>query len=125
MGSSLGPVLANIILTEFERLIVSELIADGTIKFYKRYIDDTLVLIKPSDISAVLAKFNSFDPNLTFTVDTFSEGIVHFLDIKVSIDGTDRFSSFEPFYHKTAWVKSLYHRAFKICSTKSLLNNQI
>ena len=58
MGSSLGPVLANIIPTEFERLIVSELIADGTIKFYKCYVDDTLVLIKPSDISAVLAKFN-------------------------------------------------------------------
>jgi predicted phosphoribosyltransferase len=67
MGSSLGPVLANIILTEFERLIVSELIADGTIKFYKRYVDDTLVLIKPSNISAVLAKYNSFDPNLNFT----------------------------------------------------------
>ena len=94
-------------------------------------------MIKPSDISAVLAKFNSFDPNLTFTVDTFSEGIVHFLDIKVSVDGTDiyrkdthtgqysHFSSFEPFYRKTAWVKSLYRRAFKICSTKSLLNNQI
>jgi hypothetical protein len=59
MGSSLGPVLANIILTEFERLIVSELIADGTIKFYKRYVDDTLVLIKPSNISTVLAKFNT------------------------------------------------------------------
>ncbi len=28
-GSSLGPVLANIILTEFERLIVSELIDNG------------------------------------------------------------------------------------------------
>ena len=122
MGSSLGPVLANIILTEFERLIDSELIADGTIKFYKRYVDDTLVLVKPSDISSVLAKFNSFDPNLTFTVDTFSEGIVHFLDIKVSVDDTDiyrkdthtgqysHFSSFEPnFYRKTAWVKSLYH----------------
>ena len=82
-------MLVNIILTEFERLIVSELIADDTIKFYKRFVHDTLVLIKPSDISAVLAKFNSFDLNLTFTVDTFSEGIVHFLDIKVSVDGTD------------------------------------
>ena len=124
MGSSLGPVLANIILTEFERLIVSELIADGTIKFYKRYVDDTLVLIKPSDISAVLAKFNSFDPNLTFTVDTFSEGIVHFLDIKVSVDGTDiyrkdthtgqysHFSSFEPSYRKTAWVYIIYILVF-------------
>ena len=66
-------LIANIILTEFERLIVSELIADGTIQFYKRYVDDTLVLIKPSNISAVLAKFNSFDPNLNFTVDTFPD----------------------------------------------------
>ena len=137
MGSSLGPVLANIILTEFERLIVSELIADGTIAFYKRYVDDTLVLIKPSNISAVLAKFNSFDPNLKFIVDTFPEGIVHFLDTKVSVDGTDiyrkdthtgqysRFLSFEPFHRKTAWLKSLYHRAFKICSTKAPFKNQI
>jgi hypothetical protein len=75
--SSLGPVLADIILTEFERLIVSELIADGIIKFYKRYVDDTLVLIKPSNISAVLAKFNSFDPYLNCTVDTFPDGVVH------------------------------------------------
>jgi hypothetical protein len=51
MGSLSGPVLANIILTEFGRLIVSELIADGTIKFYKRYVDDILVLIKPSNLS--------------------------------------------------------------------------
>ena len=113
MGSSLGPVLANIIPAEFERLIVYELIADGIIKFYKRCVDDTLVLIKPSNISAVLAKFNSFDSNLKFTVDTFSEGIVHFLDIKVSFDDTNiyrkkthtrqysHFLSFEPFYLKT------------------------
>ena len=86
---SIGPVLANIILTEFERVIVSELISDGVIKFYKRYVDETLALIKPSDISAVLAKLNSFDPNLKFTVDTFPDGLIHFLDIQVSVDGTE------------------------------------
>ena len=31
----LEPVLANIILTEFKRVIVSELINDGVIKYYK------------------------------------------------------------------------------------------
>ena len=104
------------------------MINDGVIKFYKRYVDDTLVSIKPSDISAVLAKLNSFDPNLKFTVDTFPDGLIHFLDIKVSVDGTDtyrkethtgqytHFSSFEPFSRKTAWVKSLFHRAFMICT---------
>ena len=94
-------------------------------------------MIKPSDISSVLAKFNSFDRNLNFTVDIFPDGLIHFLDIKVSVDGTDiyrkethtgqytHFSSFEPFSRKTAWVKSLFHRAFMICSNKTYFNNQI
>ena len=34
------------------------------IRACRRYVDDTLVLIKPSDIPAVLKKFNSFDKNL-------------------------------------------------------------
>ena len=46
MGSSLGPVLANIILTEFENVIVKLLIETSARRFYCRYIDDTLVMIK-------------------------------------------------------------------------------
>ena len=33
MGSSLGPVLANIIMTELEYVTIKSLIADGRIKF--------------------------------------------------------------------------------------------
>ena len=47
MGASLGPVLANIIMTEMERCVVDELIHSGKVKFYSRYIDDTLLLVKP------------------------------------------------------------------------------
>jgi hypothetical protein len=47
------------------------------------------VLIKPSDIPAVLNKFNSFDKNLQFTVDTFPDNLIHFLDILISSDNTD------------------------------------
>ena len=88
MGCSLGPVLANIILTEFEKNVVSDLICSD-IKFYKRYVDDTLVLIKPSDIPLVLNKFNQLDKNLKFTVDMFPDRLIHFLDIKVSPAGTN------------------------------------
>ena len=49
MGSSLGSVLANVIMMEFERLVVDKLIKDGLIKFYIRYVDDTLVLAKAED----------------------------------------------------------------------------
>ena len=54
MGSSLAPVLANIILTEFEKAIVDDLIKTGIIAFYHRYVYDTLVLIKPKDIPFIL-----------------------------------------------------------------------
>ena len=84
MGSASGTVLANMILSDFGKLIVSDLIASGIIKFYRRYVDDTLVLIRPSDISHVLNKFNNFDKNLKFTVDTFSDGIIHFSGILIS-----------------------------------------
>ena len=61
MDGSLGPVLANISMTECEKVIVDKLIEDGITKFYVRYVDDTLLVIKRRDISCVLNKFNSFD----------------------------------------------------------------
>ena len=66
-----APVLANIILTELEKVMVDDLVRSGIVNIYRRYVDDTLVLIKPSDIPFVLNKFNSFDKNLKFPVDTF------------------------------------------------------
>ena len=62
-GSSLGPVLANIIMTELEKRILPSFINSGIIKSYIRYVDDTLVMIKESEIQNVLARFNSFDRN--------------------------------------------------------------
>ena len=67
-------------MTEYEKKIFEDLIEAGTIKFYRRYVDDTLVLIKPCDVPLVLKKFNSFDKNLNFTVDKFEDGKVHFVD---------------------------------------------
>ena len=59
MGSCLAPVLANIILTEFEKSIINYLIKTGIITFYRRYVDDSLVLIKPKDVPFVLIWTNS------------------------------------------------------------------
>ena len=55
MGGSLGTVLANIILTEFEQIIINPALTScGIIKFYCRYVDDTLLLIKHDDIDMLL-----------------------------------------------------------------------
>jgi hypothetical protein len=43
MGACIGPLLANIILTEFERnKIINPLVESGIIKFNFRYVRDTL-----------------------------------------------------------------------------------
>ena len=87
MGGSLGPVLANIIMTECENVIVDKLTEDGIIKFYIRYVDDTLLVIKRTDISCVLNKFNNFDDNLKFTIDTFENCVPHFLYVEICPNG--------------------------------------
>ena len=89
MGSCLGPVLTNIIMTELETVIVDKLFEENLLKFSVRYMDDTLALIKESDINTVLHKLNSFYPNLKFTVDKFDDGIVNYLDVKIIDNETD------------------------------------
>ena len=48
MGSSLGPVLANLFMVELERLVISTLI--DKMKSWMRYVDDALRYIKTDSI---------------------------------------------------------------------------
>ena len=76
MDSSLGPVLANITMTELENVRVRNLIADGTVAFHAHYVD-TLLLIKSENVQKVLMKLNLFHKSLNFTFDSFPDK-VHF-----------------------------------------------
>ena len=128
MGSPLSPTLANIIMTEFENLVSRPLITSGHIKFYKRYADDTLILAKPSDMENILTRFNSFHPNIQFTIDQLSDNNIHFLDIQIHPCGTtvyrksthtgqyQHITSFSPWSRKVAWIRALVNRAYKICN---------
>ena len=82
MVASLGPVLANIIMITVDNLLKGE-----TIKFYIRYVDYTLLLVKRPDIDKVLKAFNWFDKNLKFTVDRFENEIPHFLHLEICPNG--------------------------------------
>ena len=82
MGSSLVLVLANVILTEFENVVVTPLMESGILTFYCRYLDDTLVLVKEDQIDKILNAHN-----FRFTVDNFENEDVHFLDLKIMNNG--------------------------------------
>ena len=83
MGVSLGPVLGNIIMTEWEKVTLVKLMKQKVIMFYTRYVDDTFLIIKKRDINYVLNQLNIFDKNLNFTIDTFENSVPHFLDIEI------------------------------------------
>ena len=132
MGAALGPVLANIIMTELERKVVNKLMDSGKIKFYVRYVDDTLLLVKPEDIDDILQQFNNFHQNLEFTVDKFEDCTPHFLDLEIHPDGISiyrkdthtaqfvHYESFTKWNHKVAWIRSLIFRAKKLCTPNKL-----
>ena len=138
MGSPLSPTLANIIMIALEDGMMKDLFDNGIIKFYVRYVDDTLLLAKSSDINLILNKLNSYHSDIQFTHEEFidnNDHEVHFLDIKLTSDGTSVFRkkthtgqfiySFTPWSYKIAWVRSLVNRAYKICSNDSLLSDEI
>ena len=59
----------------------------GILKFYCRYVDNTLVLVKENQIDKILKTFKSFHNNLRFTVDKSENEDVHFLDFKIMNNG--------------------------------------
>ena len=132
MGGSLGPALANIIMTEFEKVVVENLIKTGIVKLYARYVDDTLLVIKRKDIDFILQKFNSFDKSLKFTIDTFEHFVSHFLDIEICPNGLGVYhkntetgqyintNSFTLWKWKTSWITSLVVRVKRICCNDDL-----
>ena len=54
----LCPTLANIIMLALEDAILKDFLHNDIIKFCVRYVDDTLVLAKPSDIDLILNKLS-------------------------------------------------------------------
>ena len=121
-------------MTECENVVVSKLIKKGTIKFYIRYVDDTLLLVKRKDIQKVVNEFNKFDKGLQFTVDSFENEIPHFLDLEICPNGLTIYrkdthtgqyvniNSYTPWKWRIAWIRSLTNRATKICSKENLAN---
>ena len=77
---------ANIIWTEFELSIVHPFLSNVMIKFYCRYVGDTLLLIKPGSVTTLLSKMHS-DKNFRFTYDDFDKETPHFLDIQIEESG--------------------------------------
>ena len=81
MGYPSDPVLANVTMTELERVVIKNLFNKRYLKFYIWFIDDTKVLMKKSDVPIVLQALNGFHEDLSFTVETFEDKKSNFSDL--------------------------------------------
>lgn len=136
MGSPLGPILANIFVGYIESQV------DDAIKenawFYRRYVDDILVIAKSEhNITKLHEKLNSANNNIRFTIELENNRSLPFLDVLIERQ-PDRllfgwyhkdnwsgvllhFNSFVPVQWKRGLLKGFKYRILNICSPEKLM----
>ena len=81
VGSFVGPLLANIIMTEMNKTVIKKFNDDRILLLGRCFV--TLVTIKPEHLKLVQDALNSFDKKLNFTSDTFDHVVPIFLTLKL------------------------------------------
>ena len=133
MGSPIGPTLANIFLSHYEKIWLQECPNEFKPLLYRRYVDDTFLIFRNQDhIPLFLEYLNSKHRNIEFSSETENNKILPFLDIEINRIGNGfqtsiyrkptftglctKFTSFIPLQYKRNLVSTLAYRAFQICS---------
>jgi len=142
MGLPLSPTLANVFMCFHEKTWLSECPDSFRPIFYRRYVDDTFILFRDkSHASQFLDYMNSRHVNINFTMETEVNDKLSFLDVLVSRSDSkfncsvyrkDTFSgvctsffSFCSLRLKTNCITTLLNRAYRICSSYSILHDEI
>jgi len=140
MGSSLSLAVTNLVMKNIETRAL-ETFAD-TPRLWKRYVDDTFVIMKRSKLSEFLTHLNTIASSIQFTMEKEKEACLPFLDllIKRSSSGhllsavyrkptqSDRhlnFRSEHPILHKQSVDNTLLERAKKLSSTAQDRNSEL
>ena len=107
MGSKTSPLLANIMMGFLETEFIESEINKNNILLYNRYVDDSILVIKKSEITRIFHYFNNQDPSLKFTIERESENSgINFLDTNIKYDPLTK--SYElNFYQKPGKSDSL------------------
>ena len=140
MGSPLGPVLANLFMGHHETNWL-QVFKDCEIILYRRYVGDIISLINSESDAKFYEFLNKQHPNIKFTFEKLQNNRISFLDILIKNNGENfsttifckttaiglftSYLSFTPLSYKIGLVKTLIHRAFKICSKWCLFHDEV
>ncbi|BHF74012.1 hypothetical protein SprV_0401709600 [Sparganum proliferum] len=138
MGSPISGLLAELVLQQLEE----EVMRTFKPKLWLRYVDDTFVIMKTCEVEQFHLSLNSVFPAIQFTREEATGGILPFLDVSIrtlsdgglttsvyrkdsSADVILNYESNHPAAHKRSCVRTLFHRAYRYCSTDDLLKKEL
>ena len=81
MGSPISVVAAEMTMQQLEKDILSSPPCD--VKFWKRFVDDTIAVIPSNSVDQFLEYLNSLNTNIQFTCETEQNKQIPFLDILI------------------------------------------
>nr|VZI50406.1 unnamed protein product [Spirometra erinaceieuropaei] len=130
MGSPISGLIAEVVLQRVEHLVFTKYQP----KFWARYVDDTLVVVKTTDVEHLKGLLNSVDPDIQFMMEAETNNQLPFLDVLVRRCTTGQlqttvfrkstdtrqmlhFNSNHPLSHKRSCVRTLFQRVETHCST--------
>ena len=92
MGSPISPIVANLFMEDLEVKALSTAPTPPT--FWKRFVDDTFIIIQRLYKETFLQHLNSIDDNIHFTCeDSNEDGSIAFLDMLITPDENGRLNT--------------------------------
>ena len=128
MGSPISPIVANLYMEDFETKAISSAVHPPSI--WKRFVDDTFVVIESSKKEEFLDHINNMDPHIQFTTeDVKPDGSLPFLLTSVyrKPPHTDLYLQWDSHHHlsaKYSGINTLRCMAKTVCSNHHLLKNE-
>ena len=142
MGSPLGPIFANIFMSNLEDSFLINRSPPVSPSFYCRYVDDTFATFDSEEqAGSCLDYINGWHPNVRFTMETENNNSLSFLDVSILRTNNTfvtsifrkpthtglgiHFYNFNSFRFKLNALRSLISRGFKISSTYKICDEEI
>ena len=139
MRSPIIPIVANLSKEDFENKAINT--AECPPRVWRRFVDDTFVVIEAEKEQGFLEHINNVDPYIHFTTeDARTDGSIPFLDtiVMTQLDGSLLTSVYRKPTHTDPYLQwksppsasqiyvtnTLKHRAKTVCSNKHLLKEE-